>query len=248
MEQWHGKLAIVTGASSGIGAAICERLVKGGLQVVGLARRTTRVESLSKTLKTNKNGVLHAVYCDVTSEASILEAFKQIVAKYGPPSILINNAGILTNTNLIDGDTALWKKILDTNVLGLCIGTREAIKLMMANKIDGHIIHINSILGHMHYYADGINVYGASKHAVTNLTEVLRRELIDKKSKIKVTSLSPGIVQTEIFDNSSTECKKLPQAVTLNPMDIADGVAYVLSTPKHVQVHELTIKPIGEPV
>lgn len=90
-------------------------------------------------------------------------------------------------TNLTDGDTKIWKRTLDVNVLALCVATREAIKDMRANKVDGHIVHINAILGHYVPPFPQFNVYAASKHAVTALTEVLRHELNSSNSKIKIT-------------------------------------------------------------
>jgi NADP+-dependent farnesol dehydrogenase len=208
------------------------------------------VEELSKKLK-GKKGKLFAVKVDMTKEDDILKGFKWVSEKLGPVHVLVNNAGIAQPTTLIDGETEKWKKTLDTNVLGLCIATREAIKVMKANKIDGHIIHINSVAGHKVPNFPGLNIYPASKHAVTALTETLRQEFNNLGLKIKITSISPGAVTTEIaetnnvvFDDNMKELiKKMP---FLKSEDIADSVLYVLSTAPHVQVHELMIKPIGE--
>lgn len=102
--------------------------------------------------------------------------------------ILINNAGGAgLSTNLIEGDTEVWKRVFDLNVLGLCIATREAVKNMKENNVDGHIIHINSIAGHKVLNVPNFNVYPASKFAVTALTETLRQELNSIGSKIKIT-------------------------------------------------------------
>ncbi|RZC38141.1 adh short and/or KR domain containing protein [Asbolus verrucosus] len=252
MDRWKGKVAVVTGASAGIGAAIAEKLVDEGLQVAGLARRSERIEELSRKLE-GKAGKLHAVRADISKEEDVLRAFRWVADNLGPVHILINNAGIGQDNSLVDGDTEKWRKVLDTNVLGLCIATREAIKVMRANGIDGHIVHINSVAGHVVPNFPGANVYPASKHAVTALTETLRQELIHIQSGIKITvkSVSPGVVDTEILETNDIKLspemeesfKTLPM---LEPEDIADSVAYVLSTPPHVQVHELTVKPVGE--
>jgi NADP+-dependent farnesol dehydrogenase len=154
--------------------------------VVGFARRSERVEELSKKLQ-DKKGKLHAVKVDMTKEEDIVRGFKWVSDNLGPVHILINNAGIVQNTNLTDGDTDMWKKVLDTNVLALCIATREAVKVMKENKIDGHIVHINSIAGHIVPNFPIVNVYPASKHAVTALTETLRQELNHLGLKIKIT-------------------------------------------------------------
>jgi NADP+-dependent farnesol dehydrogenase len=155
-------------------------------KVAGFARRSERVEELSKKLQ-GKKGKLFAVKVDMTKEDDILKGFKWVSEKLGPVHILVNNAGITQNTNLTEGETEKWKKILHTNVLGLCIATREAVKVMKANKIDGHIIHINSVSGHGVPNFPGVNVYAASKHAVTALTETLRQEFNHLGLKIKIT-------------------------------------------------------------
>jgi len=126
---------------------------------------------------------------------------------------------------------------------------------MRANNIDGHIIHINSINGHIVPNFPGLSLYPASKHAVTALTETLRQELNQIGSKIKITSVSPGAVATEIAKNNHflineetielTKNRFRTPAKALEPEDLADSIVYVLSTPPHVQVHELFIRPLG---
>ncbi|XP_044260590.1 farnesol dehydrogenase-like [Tribolium madens] len=248
MDRWRGKIAVVTGASAGCGAAIAEALVREGLHVVGLARRKSRIEALAQKLSSDN---LHALKCDMTLETDILEAFKWIKATLGPVSILINNAGLSQPNTLIGGNTQMWKTVLDTNVLGLSIATREAINQMMENDIAGHVIHINSILGHYVAHVPNLNVYSASKFAVTALTETLRQELVGLGSKIRITSVSPGPVDTEFGAalRGSEDWEKLYNSMPkLQSEDVADAVVYVLSTPPHVQVHEMMIRPLGEPV
>ncbi|KAF2887957.1 hypothetical protein ILUMI_18216, partial [Ignelater luminosus] len=185
MNRWKGKVAIVTGASAGIGAEIATQLVEAGLIVVGLARRKERIDELAKTLE-NKSGKLYSFKADVSKEQDVLDAFRWVKDNVGPVHILVNNAGFRRNTNLIDGDASMWKEIMDTNVLGLCIATREAVKDMRANNVEGHIVHINSVAGHKVSNLPQLSVYPASKHAVTALTETLRQELNYIGSKIKI--------------------------------------------------------------
>ncbi|XP_023310389.1 farnesol dehydrogenase isoform X2 [Anoplophora glabripennis] len=244
MERWVGKVAVVTGASSGIGAAIAERLVKEGLQVAALARREDRLAELAKKLSGEK-GKLSPIKTDVSNEEEILKAFKWIKENLGPIHILINNAGVgLPNTNAIDGDTELWKKVFGVNVFGLCIATKEAIRDMKANGVDGHIIHVNSILGHQVLNFPGAGIYPSTKYAVTALAEILRMELGREKLKIKITSLSPGLVDTEILEVSKFTENPVYKIIKeekriLDAEDIAESVVYVLSTPPHVQVAAL---------
>jgi len=249
MDRWKGKVAIVTGASAGIGAAIAEKLVEAELKVVGLARRKEKVEALAKKLQ-NKSGKLYALKADVSNEQEVIQAFKWIKENLGPVHILVNNAGIGRETNLVDGETQKWREIFDTNVLGLCVATREAVRDMRANNVDGHIVHINSLGGHYVPNIPNLSVYPASKFAVTALTETLRQELNSIKSKIKITSVSPGAVKTELIEasgyNPGTEVGKVFANIPwLDPADIADAVVYTLSTPPHVQIHEMMVKPVG---
>lgn len=153
---------------------------------MGLARRKERLDILVQEFS-DKPGKFHGITADVTVEDNIIRAFQWVKDNLGPVHILINNAGVLQNTTLIDGDTSIWKQTFDTNVMALCIATREAIRDMKLNSVDGHIIHINSVSGHRITYFPQINVYAATKHAVTALTETLRIELNTHESKIKVT-------------------------------------------------------------
>lgn len=185
MERWRGKVAVVTGASAGIGGATVVKLVEAGMQVVGLARRLEKVEELNKTL-TGKPGKLHPYKCDVTNETEIISSFKWIQDNIGPIHVLINNAGVARPTTLIDGSTEEWRKVIETNLIGLSICTREAVKQMQQNEIAGQIVHVNSVAGH---YVPPIafnNVYPATKHAVRALAETLRQELNLFDSQIKV--------------------------------------------------------------
>ncbi|PSN44167.1 Farnesol dehydrogenase [Blattella germanica] len=240
MERWSGRVAVVTGASSGIGASIAEELVKKGLKVVGLARRVERVEELSKSLKSPK-GVLHAVKCDITKEAEVKKAFEWIKSKLGGVDILINNAAVAKEASLIDGPPEDLRSMLDLNIMGLSMCTQEALKSMKERGVDdGHIVHINSVAGHappMDLYC----MYSATKHAVTALTEGLRKQLIKQKSKIRVTSLSPGLVKTEMPPEEF-----LNNMPYLEASDIADACLYVLGVPAHVQIHEIMVRPVGE--
>ncbi|XP_018572868.1 farnesol dehydrogenase [Anoplophora glabripennis] len=246
MDRWVGKVAVVTGASAGIGAAIAEALVEHGLKVVGLARRKVRLDVLALKL-TGKKGKLYPVKADISKEEDIINAFKWIKENVGQVHVLINNAGVYTQTDLADGDIDIWKNTLNVNVLGLCIATREAIRDMRANNVDGHIIHINSVVGHQVPNMRNANMYPASKFAVTALAETLRLELLNLKVKIKITNLSPGLTDTEIVPDYIKEIvRKTGGNQMIEPENIADGVVYALSTPPHVQIQELTIRAVNE--
>lgn len=247
LERFVGKVAVVTGASAGIGRELVKALVKEGVTVAGLARRSERIEEIAQELK-NEKGKLHAFKCDLTKDEEILATFKKITETLGPISILVNNAGLSPATELIDGDISKWRQIIDTNILALSICTREAIASMKANNIKGHIVHINSIAGHMPLDLVGFSVYPATKYAVTALTESLRREINRNGLPIKVTSVSPGYVETDFFV-SMYDSKDLPAYLErsgLKAKDVADTVVYVLSTPEHVNIKELTVMVQGQ--
>ncbi|RZC33051.1 adh short and/or KR domain containing protein [Asbolus verrucosus] len=147
MDRWVGKVAVVTGAASGIGAAIVNQLVEKGLIVVGIDLHPEPIEERAKILS-GKKGKLYAIKADIGKEEDVLRAFKWITENLGPVHILANNAGYGKFGSLMDDDTETWKTVLNTNVLGLCMASREAIKIMRANNINGHIVHTNSTLGH----------------------------------------------------------------------------------------------------
>uniref|UniRef100_A0A182RF95 Dehydrogenase n=1 Tax=Anopheles funestus TaxID=62324 RepID=A0A182RF95_ANOFN len=243
MDRWVGKVAVVTGASSGIGAAIAKDLAKAGMITIGLARRVERVEQLKQDLPKEAAGRLHAMKCDVSVETDIERTFQRIRDTYGGVDVLVNNAGILRSVNLLDvGTTADIKAVLDTNVTGLVLCSQRAYQSMVERKVDGHIVHINSIAGHSVPNFPKLNIYPGTKHAVTAITEVMRQELRAAASKVKVTSISPGGVRTEILEGVD-----IPEDMAmLESEDISEAVLYVIGTPPHVQVHELTIKPVGE--
>ncbi|XP_017003769.2 farnesol dehydrogenase [Drosophila takahashii] len=248
MNRWLNRVAVVTGASSGIGAACCRDLVAKGMVVVGLARREQRLQELKAGLPADQASRFHSRPCDVSNEEQVKETFAWIDQTLGGADVLINNAGIVRNTQITDeGNSEDLRAILETNVLGVTWCTRQMFQSLQRRKVnDGHVVIINSVVGHQVPMMEGVNfnMYAPSKHAITALTEVLRQEFIKKGTKHKITSISPGVVDTEIFEAGSWD---LPSAMPmLRSEDIADAVSYCIQTPPNVQIHELTIKPVGE--
>lgn len=189
MEKWNGKVAIVTGASAGIGDAIVRDLVKYGINVVALARRIERLEKLKEDLKDAKGKVI-PVKCDVSSKESIDAAFKEIEEKANVVHILVNNAGIVQHTGIFnyeDSTDEQLTSVIDTNITGLVRVSREAYRLMKKSEEHGIIINIGSVAGHIVPNIENFlfNVYPGTKHAVRAITESMRQELI-KKNDLKV--------------------------------------------------------------
>ncbi|XP_059612422.1 farnesol dehydrogenase-like [Phlebotomus argentipes] len=249
MEQWKNRVAVVTGASAGIGAAIVKDLVKAGMITVGLARRVERIEALKKDLPAHLQGNLHAVKCDITKEDEIVRVFDRIDKEYNGIDVLINNAGVIRETELIRSDNSTpLREIIDTNVFGLVFCTREAYKSMEKHGRNSHVVHINSVVGHnviCNLQIPSYNIYPPSKFAVTAITEIHRQEFIRSKHHIKVSSVSPGAVKTEMVSDEFFK-ERFGDIPFLQAEDVSQSVLYVLGTPPHVQIHELIVKPFGE--
>jgi NADP-dependent 3-hydroxy acid dehydrogenase YdfG len=247
MDRWRGRTALVTGASSGIGLFTAEELAKLGVKVIGCARNIDKITELNSKLPKGSAAV-RAIKCDVTKEEDIVRMFQDIEKNEKVVDILINNAGMAKPDTLITGKTDQWRDMIDVNVLGLSICAREALRLMESNHVDdGHIINLNSMAGHRIPPLPGTHFYSATKHMVTALTEALYMELRAKKSKVRVTSLSPGVVHTEFAERwlgeQVTEIQSTRQFKPLVAKDITDAIVYVLGAPAHVNVKELIIAP-----
>ncbi|KAJ8921537.1 hypothetical protein NQ315_003157 [Exocentrus adspersus] len=241
MDRWVGKVAVVTGASSGIGAAIAETLAKEGLKLLPEERTAWKIWPRELLIRKEKLSLSKQTY---KRNRYPKNAFTWIKNNLGPTHILVNNAGVVpASSEILRGKTDSWQKLFQVNVLGLCICTREAVKDMKENKVDGHIVHIiNSRLGHKVKNLPVNTVYPSSKFAVTALAETLRLELMNQKSKIKMSSVSPALTDTEFLKNPKNR-RVIDMQKILQPQDIADAVVYVLSTPPHVQVQELSVGP-----
>jgi len=248
MDRWCGRVALVTGASAGIGKAITKVLLESGMKVVGCARRVENIEAMASEYSDLK-GQLFAYKCDMEKEEEIEQMFKWIAEhkELGRVDVCINNAGMSTSESLLDGKYENWKKMLNINVLGLCLCTKLSIDSMRENKIDdGHVIMISSIVGHKvapvpHRF------YAATKFAVNALIEGWRQSVRELNSHIKISGLSPGLVETEFQDamyQDREKAKSIHDSIAcLKAEDMAESVKYILSTPPHVQVHDIIVRP-----
>lgn len=248
MTRWHGRVALVTGASSGIGAAIVADRVAAGMKVVATARRLDRLGALALRLSDGP-GEVWPLEADLRDVGAISAMFDDVRGRWGGVDVLVNNAGLGHHAPLTSGDVEHWREMLEVNVLALCVCTREAVADMRIRGDDGHVVHISSMAGHR--VPDGSGVYSASKYAVRALTEGLRRELRALGSPIRITAISPGYVETE-FAAAYHKSEEAAQATygrfpVLQPEDIAATVAHVLDAPAHVAVHDVLMRPALQP-
>ena len=235
---------MITGASSGIGLAIARTLAKQGYDLALCARRQDRLAQAKSDL-TQQHGVEVVTQAvDLRDEAAILSFFAAVKEKWGQLDVLVNNAGLGHKESLTSGSTAAWREKIEVNVLALCICTREAVQLMEPAQ-SGHIVHIGSMSGHRGPAITGL--YSATKFAVRSLAEILRRELRSQNSPIRISSISPGFVETEFAEKYSGSAEAAQQVYSkfpiLQPKDIANGVGYILGQPDYVQVHDLLLRP-----
>ncbi|XP_029045871.2 farnesol dehydrogenase-like [Osmia bicornis bicornis] len=244
MERWTGKVAVVTGASAGIGAAIAKQLVQNGMVVAGLARRVEKIKELAQALE-ECTGKLYPVECDVSKEESIVAAFAWVQENLGPVNVLVNNAGMTKESSLIDGNLEDWRTVFDVNVFGLCLCTKEAVRMMLEAGGEGVIINVNSLAAERVPFIPGFSVYPASKRAITALAQTLRHELTG--TQIRVTGISPGLVATELMKSYSTYSEEaLASFPTLDPEDVAAAAVYILTNGPHVVVQDIVLRPLGE--
>lgn len=230
------KNVIVTGASSGIGEAICRILLEKGNRVAGLARRTEMMSGLKSDYASN----FIAISCDVTQAEQVLAAKNQLLDQWKQIDVLINNAGVGYLGKMEETPLAEWHKMFDVNVNGLmtCIHTFQE-QLFNSR---GQIINIDSVAGH-EVYPEAV-VYCATKHAVRALSVGMEKEF---KGRIKITNISPGAVETE-FHTHTTHLEKAEQmekqfSNVLKADDIARAVEFAIDQPGHVAINELTIRP-----
>lgn len=243
------KIAFITGASAGIGAATAKLLASQQYNLILAARRVESLKKLSDELTTQFGISTLVVKLDVRNRNEVAETIAAFPKDWQKINVLVNNAGLASGLSSIDeGDMDDWDVMIDTNVKGLLYVTRNVIPLMKNNE-SGHIINIGSIAG-KEVYANG-NVYCATKHAVDALNKAMRLELA--KFPIKVTAIHPGAVETEFsvvrFHGDKERADKVYEGFeNLVADDIADAIWFAISRPAHVNINELTIMPTAQPV
>lgn len=247
MAKLDGKVAVVTGASSGIGEATAEALSAEGATVVVAARREDRLDDLVGRINGNGGQAL-AVECDVTDEEQAHALIQRAKDEFGRVDVLVNNAGVMLLSKIEKGLSEEWRQMFDVNVLGLLYTTEAAIGVMKQQS-SGHIVNISSLAGRTSRAMLG--AYSGTKFAVNAISEALRQEL--QEYNVRVTVVEPGVVETELPDHISDEEAQeaisglIGQLEPLQPEDIANAIAYVVTQPERVSVNEVLIRPTQQP-
>ncbi|NDB33306.1 MAG: SDR family oxidoreductase [Nitrososphaeria archaeon] len=238
-----GKVAIVTGASSGIGEATALALAKAGAKVAIGARRTDRLEKLKDTIEKN-GGEAFMQKLDVTKKAECDSFVDAVVKKWGTVDILVNNAGLMPLSFFKNLKVSEWDQMIDVNIKGVLYCTGAVIPHLVAKK-SGHIVNLSSVAGRIVFPAG--SVYCATKHAVAAFSEGLRQEF-SVRYGIRVTSIEPGVVATELNDTITDESLKgfveaAAKMVALQAQDIANAIVFAVDSPQHMNVNEILIRP-----
>jgi NADP-dependent 3-hydroxy acid dehydrogenase YdfG len=248
MAKLDGKVAVVTGASSGIGEATVRSLAAEGTAVVAGARRKERLDGLVEEV-TQGGGKAIAVECDVTDEEQAHALIQRAIEEFGRIDVLVNNAGVMLLSTVGKGLSDQWRQMFEVNVMGLLYATDAAISVMKEQG-SGHLVNISSVAGRK-VTRDSSGVYAGTKFAVNAISEGLRQELI--ADGIRVTIVEPGAVATELPDHITDEDAReglsgLLKIERLQAEDIAEAITYAVTQPERVSVNEILIRPTQQPV
>lgn len=246
MARLEGQVAVVTGASSGIGEATARALAEEGATVVLVARRRERLEALAKELK-EKGAQVQIVAADLATLAGAQACVDEAAAQQGRVDILINNAGVMFLAPIEEAEPEDWDAMLRVNLLGAMVASRAALRVMRPQK-GGHIVNVSSVSGR--FAGPNQAGYNASKWGLNGFSEALRREA--HGDGIKVTLIEPGVVATELTDHIPHQETKARYESNITKMemlqseDIAEAIRYVLTQPRRVSVNELLIRPLDQ--
>jgi len=248
MKTLAGTVALVTGASSGIGEATAFTLAANGAKVVAVARRGDRLNALVAKIQAT-GGTALALEADITDAKHSGDVVEKTVAEFGRLDVLVNNAGLMLLGPVADAEPGEWKRMLDLNVLALMNLSHAALPhLIAAAKTEprrvADLVNISSTAGRV--ARNGVAVYAATKFAVGAFSESLRQELA--KQHVRVSLVEPGRTVTELAEHNKPEILAMIRANfamddPLQAEDIADAVHYVVSRPRHVAINEMLVRP-----
>jgi 3-hydroxy acid dehydrogenase/malonic semialdehyde reductase len=240
-------IAIITGATAGIGRATAITLARNNYDVVITGRRADKLESVEEEIRSKTDADVLSLNFDIRDAGAVSQACEKLTGKWAEVDVLVNNAGLAAGLSSIqEGSLEDWEQMIDTNIKGLLYITR-LITPGMVNRKKGHIINLGSIAG-KEAYEKG-NVYNATKFAVDGLSQAMRIDLVEHG--IKVTVINPGAVETEFslvrFKWDEAEATRVYEGFTpLYAEDIADAVLFAVTRPHHVNIDDLTIMPTSQ--
>ncbi|HZO59945.1 MAG TPA: SDR family NAD(P)-dependent oxidoreductase [Solirubrobacterales bacterium] len=242
-----GRVAAITGASSGIGEATAVTLARAGAAVSLAARRSDRIDQLAERIE-SEGGRALAIETDVTDEEQANEFVRRTKDELGRLDVLVNNAGVMLLGPVIGADTSEWRRMIEVNLLGLLYCTHAALPIM-GEQGSGHIVNVSSVAGR---FANlGSAVYNLTKFGVNAFSEALRQEVVG--ANVKVTVIEPGMVETELLSHNThpmvlEAAQRMREEVgtPLTSEDIAEAILYAVGGPERVAVNEVLVRPAGQ--
>lgn len=241
------RIALITGATSGIGRATALRLAQDNFNLIITGRRLQQLESLKKEIEVKYKKDVLILNFDIRDRSMVEKCINELPERWRKIDVLINNAGLAVGLNHIqDGVVGDWEQMIDTNIKGVLYITRLVAPLMIEHG-SGHIVNIGSIAG-TQVYENG-NVYCATKHAIHALSQAMRQDML--KNKIKVTEVRPGMLETEFslvrFKGDTEKAKSTYAGLTpLFAEDIAETIYFVLTRPIHVCINDIEVTPVAQ--
>jgi NADP-dependent 3-hydroxy acid dehydrogenase YdfG len=247
-ERLDGTVALVTGASSGIGAATAATLAANGAAVVLAARRKDRLDAVAAGIR-EQGGTVLELQADITEEEQATEAVERTVAEFGRLDTLINNAGVMLLGPVVDAPLSEWRQMVELNILGVLYCAHAALPHLLRAAEDSprrvaDMVNVSSVAGRVPFKGRG--VYNLTKHGLGAFSESLRQEVT--KRHVRVSLVEPGATATELAGHNRAEVLETmrTQVTGIQPMqaeDIAEAIAYIVTRPRHVAVNEMLIRP-----
>jgi NADP-dependent 3-hydroxy acid dehydrogenase YdfG len=247
-DRLQGTVALVTGASSGIGEATARQLARLGAAVAIAARRKDRLDSLAREIEDGGGSAL-AIEVDVTDQEQAQAMVRGALERYGRLDTVVNNAGVMLLGPIVDAPTQEWDRMISLNLQGLLYVAHAALPHLLAAAADeprhvADLVNVSSVAGRV--ARSGSGVYNLTKHGVGAFAESLRQEVTGRH--VRVSLVEPGAVDTELTDHLRDEVReqmmgRMASIEWLQAADIADAIAYVVTRPRHVALNELLIRP-----